>query len=46
LAALIFAESPSVLQSVGVAAVLAGLLALTLKKRERVPVAAPTPDSA
>jgi drug/metabolite transporter (DMT)-like permease len=45
LAALIFAESPSVLQSVGVAAVLAGLLALTIKKREPVPVAQPAPES-
>jgi drug/metabolite transporter (DMT)-like permease len=46
LAALIFAESPSVLQSVGVAAVLAGLLALTIRKRESLPVAQPTPESA
>jgi drug/metabolite transporter (DMT)-like permease len=46
LAALIFAESPSVLQSVGVVAVLGGLLALTIRKREPVPVAAPAPDSA
>jgi drug/metabolite transporter (DMT)-like permease len=45
LAALIFAESPSVLQSVGVAAVLAGLLALAIKKREPLPVAQPTPES-
>lgn len=45
LAALIFAESPSLLQSVGVAAVLAGLLALTIKQREPAPVAQPAPDS-